>query len=103
MITDSGDHERALATVEPAGGEQLSTRWQAVPLTVEQVSLVLGVRQAFVDSGGIDSVAFAQAWPLEFNAMSAMDDPIQDRVAESGIAEHVEMPQRLTVESLGSG
>jgi hypothetical protein len=58
-------------------------RW-SLPLTVEWVSLPVGVRQAF---GGRDRVELAQAFALEIDAMSAVDDAVQDRVAQGRIAD----------------
>jgi hypothetical protein len=71
-----------------------------LPLTVDLVSFLLGVRQAF--AGG-DGVAFAQAFSFELDPMCTVNDTIEDRVAEGGIAEHLGMPQRLTGESLRYG
>jgi hypothetical protein len=48
-------------------------------------------------------VALAQAVALQLDAMGTMNDAVEDCVAESWIAEHLEMPQRLTGESLRSG
>jgi hypothetical protein len=48
-------------------------------------------------------LALTQAGALQLDAMRAMDDAVQDRVSDCRIAEHMEMPQRLIGESLGSG
>jgi len=48
-------------------------------------------------------VAFAQAFSFELDPMCTVNDTIEDRVAEGGIAEHLGMPQRLTGESLRYG
>lgn len=75
-----------------------------MPLTVEQMSFNLGVSQASAALGRArDCISLAQAWSLEVNAMSPVNDAIQNGIADRVIAEHAEMPQRLTVESLGSG
>ena len=50
-----------------------------------------------------DGLALAQARPLQLDAMGAVDDAVQDGVADGRVAEHVGMPQRLTAESLRSG
>lgn len=51
-----------------------------MPLTVELVSLVLGVRH-IAGTVDIDSVTLSQAWFLEFDAMGAMKDTIQNGIA----------------------
>lgn len=45
----------------------------------------------------------AQALAAQFDAIGVVDDPIEDGVCQGGITEHVEMPQRLTAESLRFG
>jgi hypothetical protein len=67
---------------------------------VDFVSLLLGVRQACTDLG---SVALAHAGPLEFDPVCAVNDAVEDRVADCVIAEHLRIPQRLTGESLRCG
>ena len=34
-------------------------------------------------------MTFAQAWPFEFDAMGAVDDAVQDRIAEGGVADEI--------------
>ena len=54
-------------------------------------------------SGSSGGSLLAQAVAAQFDPVGVVDDAIEDGVSESGIAEHPEMPQHLTVESLGSG
>jgi hypothetical protein len=84
----SADDERLIRpimnTFLPPAERAESERYDAVsglPLMVELVSLVLGVRQAFV-AGGLDSLTLSQAGSLEFDAVGAMNDAVQDRVPE---------------------
>ena len=75
-----------------------------MPLTVDFVSLLLGVRQACADCGiDLRIVALAHAGPLEFEPVCTVNDAVQDRVADCVVAEHFGMPQRLTGESLRYG
>lgn len=76
----------------------------SLPLTVDLVSPNLGVRQAFIVLGdGADGLALAQAGSLQFEAVRAMHDAVEDRISDGGIAEHFGMPQRLTGELLRCG
>ena len=76
----------------------------SLPLTVDLVSPHLGVRQAFIVlRDGVDGLALAQAGSLQFDAVRAVNDAVQDRIPDGGIAEHWEMPRRLIGESLRSG
>jgi hypothetical protein len=52
---------------------------------VDFVSLLLGVRQACTDLG---SVALAHAGPLEFDPVCAVNDAVEDRVADCVIADN---------------
>ena len=53
--------------------------------------------------GVLLSLLSAKRFAAQLDAMGVVDDAVQDRVGKSWVTEHVEMPQRLTVESLGSG
>ena len=54
-----------------------------MPLTVDFVSLLLGVRQACADCGiDLRIVALAHAGPLEFEPVCTVNDAVQDRVAD---------------------
>ena len=76
----------------------------AIPLTVDFVSLLLGVRQACADCGvDLGIVPLAHAGPLELEPVCAVNDAVQDRVPDCVVAEHLGMPQRLTGESLRYG
>jgi len=66
------------------------------------VSFFLGVRQAFIVHGLADALVFAQAGTLQFKAVRAMNDAVQDRVANRRITEQFVMPQSLIGESLTS-
>jgi len=57
----------------------------SLPLTVELVSLFLGVRQAFGDR---DRVALAETF-FELDAMCAVNGAVQDRVAQGGVPDDV--------------
>ena len=58
----------------------------SLPLTVDLVSPNLGVRQAFIVLGnGADGLALAQTGSLQFDAVRAVNDAVQDRVPEGGI------------------
>jgi hypothetical protein len=50
------------------------------PLTVEEVSLLPGVRQAFGDR---ERLPFLQALALQFDPMRAVNDAIKDRVSKA--------------------
>jgi hypothetical protein len=68
------------------------------------MSFILGVGRAFAASRcAVDGVALPQAWSLEFDPVGTAYYVIQDGVADRAIAEHWEMPQRLTSNSPGSG
>jgi len=76
----------------------------SIPLTVDLVSLLLGVRQACaVGRADLGIVALAHAGALEFDPVRAVNDAVQDRVADCVVADHLGMPQRLTGESLRCG
>ena len=45
---------------------------------------------------------FAQGLALQLKPVCAVDEAVEHRVGNGGIAEHLEMPQSLTGESLGS-
>src|SRR3954451_504870 len=71
-----------------ANGEQHGRFW-SLPLTVDLVSFNLGVRQAFIVVGdGADGLALAQAGSLQFEAVRAMDDAVQDRISYGWIPDH---------------
>jgi hypothetical protein len=59
--------------------------WSLPPM-VELVSVFLGVHQAFGDR---DRVALAETFAFELDAMCAVNDAVQDRVAQSGIPDDV--------------
>jgi hypothetical protein len=56
----------------------------SLPLTVELVSLFLGVRRVFGDRNR-DRVALAETFAFELDAMCAVNGAVQDRVAHGGI------------------
>ena len=60
----------------------------SLPLTVELVLLFLGVRQAFGDRDR-NRVALAETFAFELDAMCAVNDAVQDRVAQGGIPDDV--------------
>jgi hypothetical protein len=66
----------------------------SLPLTVELVLLFLGVRQAFGDRDrdrdrDRNRVALAETFAFELDAMCAVNDAVQDRVAQGGIPDDV--------------
>jgi hypothetical protein len=68
----------------------------SLPLTVELVSLFLGVRQAFGDRNrnrdrdrDRDRVAPAETFAFKLDAMCAVNGAVQDRVAQGGITDDV--------------
>lgn len=48
-------------------------------------------------------MTLAQTGALQFDAMGAVNDAVQNGIADGRIAEHLGMPQRLTDESLRYG
>jgi hypothetical protein len=48
-------------------------------------------------------VTLAQAGSLQLDAVSAVDDAIQDRITDGWVTEHHMMPRTLSGESLRSG
>jgi hypothetical protein len=63
---------------------------RAIPLTVDLVSLILGVRQAFAGRGtGFDSVALSQAGTLELEPVCTVNDAIQNRISDCMVADHL--------------
>ena len=58
-----------------------------MPLTVDLVSLLLGVRQACRLPRRVDGVALAHAGSLQLDAVRAVNDAVQNRVPDGGIAD----------------
>src|SRR5580698_4597451 len=59
----------------------------AMPLTVDFVSLLLGVRQACADCGAdLGIVPLAHAGTLELEPVCAVNDAVQDRVPDCVVA-----------------
>jgi hypothetical protein len=52
---------------------------------------------------GFCCTQLAQRLPFQIEPVSAVDQSIKHGICDGGITEHLEMPQRLTGESLGSG
>ena len=51
---------------------------------------------------GFCCTQLAQRLPFQIEPLSAVDQSIEHGIGDGGIAEHLEMPQSLTGESLGS-
>ena len=81
-----------LPSPERARASQLASWWVAATDGCP-VSLFLCARQAPFLPRIADGMAFAQAGPFQFNPMSAVDDAIQDGIADRQIA-HEFMPAR---------
>jgi len=56
-----------------------------------------------VKLGVLRGAQFALGLALQLQPVRAVDQPVEHGVRDGRIAEHVEMPHRLIVESLGSG
>ena len=60
-----------------------------MPLTVDFVSLLLGVRQACADSGAdLGIVPLAHAGTLELEPVCAVNDAVQDRVPDCVVCDN---------------
>jgi hypothetical protein len=65
----------------------------SIPLTGDLVSLLPGVRQACaVGCADLGIVALAHAGALEFDPECAVNDAVEDRVADCVVADHVVPP-----------
>ena len=61
------------------------------------------VCDGLVKLGVLRGAEFAQGFAPELKPVCAVDEAVEHRVGNGGIAEHLWMPQRLTGESLGCG